>query len=496
MKFRKPPKRGIAACLAGLALAALIGAAALTATSCAHEQAKGKGDSVAQTAKGPGGPPPGAPAGGPPPSGQRPSGQPPAGAPPSGPGGPGGPGGVQAQEPTEIAATYSVVGKSEKKSGQSYASTKADSSAVYVASSGSLELADSSIVKSGKSSNEETSSFYGLNAGLLAASGAKVSISGSSIATSGAGANAIVATGDGTKVVAKGLKIRTSADSSRGLHATMQGSIYAEDIDIETKGIHCAALATDRGSGRVEAKGGSVATSGADSPAFYSTGEIIAASMKARATGSEAAVVEGKNSISLVDVELSGAKKCGVMLYQSFSGDAETGTASFSMEGGSLEAATGPLFYVTNTKATVSLNAVKAKAASGIIAKASSDRWGNSGSNGGELSMKAVSQALSGDLIAESGSSIALELAKGSSLSGAISGASLSLGEGCAWTVTKDSKLAVLASSDNCGAAELLSRIADGGHTITYDAGAKGNAALGGKSYDLAGGGKLKPAGA
>jgi hypothetical protein len=40
----------------------------------------------------------------------------------------------------------------------------------------------------------------------------------------------------------------------------------------------------------------------------------------------------------------------------------------------------------------------------------------------------------------------------------------------------------------------LVSRIADGGHRISYDAAAEANAYLGGKTYDLSGGGKLVPA--
>jgi hypothetical protein len=485
--------------LALLALAALIGASALVASSCAHEQSKDKpafarrgGGPGSQSGQGsapegqggPGGPPPDGAmggAGGLPPDGQ------------GGPGGPDGAGGPQAKEPTKIAATYSVVGRSEKKSGVDYKASAADSSAVYVGQGGSLELSKTSIAKSGKASNNDESSFYGVNAALLVGSGGALSLSDAKIVTSGEGANAIVATGEGTKVVAKGLTIRTSANGSRGLHATMKGSIEAEDVDIETKGEHCAALATDRGEGTIAVTGGALSTAGEGSPVIYSTGEISATKVIGRATGSEAAVVEGKNSIALVDSELYGAKLRGVMLYQSFSGDAGTGTASFTMTGGALEAAAGPLVYVTNTDAVLSLKAVKAKAASGILFKAGSDRWGRKGSNGGHLRAVAESQELSGDIVVESGSSISLELAKGSSLSGKIQGASLSIGEGCSWKVTGDSRLVAIALPES-DIATLVSRIADGGHQVSYDQAAEANAWLGGKSYDLAGGGKLAPA--
>lgn len=48
------------------------------------------------------------------------------------------------------------------------------------------------------------------------------------------------------------------------------------------------------------------------------------------AAGSECAVVEGKNSITLNTTSLTGNVKNRVMLYQSFSGDANTGIARFN----------------------------------------------------------------------------------------------------------------------------------------------------------------------
>jgi hypothetical protein len=462
------------------ALASVIATASLLASACAHQQAKDR-PAFAQ-GNGENGMPPG-----PPPNGE--GGNPP-GSPPDGKGEAGSPGGQLARAPDKIAATYSVIGRSDTKGGVNFIASAKDSSAVYVGSGGTLSLSNSKLTKSGKASNNDQSSFYGVNAALLAASGAQVGLAGLQITTKGEGANAIVATGSGTRIIARGLKIRTSENGSRGLHATMQGVIEAQDVDIETKGEHCAALATDRGEGTVRVTGGQLVTSGEGSPCIYSTGSISATKIAGRATGSEAAVVEGKNSIVLVDAELYGARRCGVMLYQSFSGDAGTGTASFDMTGGSLEAATGPLVFVSNTSAKLSLKSVKAKADSGVLFKAGADRWGRRGSNGGHLTAAAEAQTLEGDILVESGSSISLELTKGSSMQGKIDGASLSLGKGCRWKVTGDSKLVAVAVPES-DIATLISRIEDGGHRISYDAEVTENAWLEGKSYDLTGGGKL-----
>jgi hypothetical protein len=77
-----------------------------------------------------------------------------------------------------------------------------------------------------------------------------------------------------------------------------------------------------------------------------SSADIRAENATFIATGSEGAVIEGRNSIKLKDCDMSGAKKCGVMIYQSFSGDAEGREGSFSMDGGSLSTTDGPPFFV------------------------------------------------------------------------------------------------------------------------------------------------------
>jgi hypothetical protein len=117
-------------------------------------------------------------------------------------------------------------------------------------------------------------------------------------------------------------------------------------------------------------------TAGDDSPGIYSTGNITVSNATLLSTGSEAAVIEGKNSISLNNVTLSGMKKCGAMLYQSFSGDADVETSSFTMNGGSLKDEVGPLFYITNTQSIIELKDANLTAASGTLLRANADRWG------------------------------------------------------------------------------------------------------------------------
>lgn len=395
-------------------------------------------------------------------------------------------------------------GTSETQDGQSYASTNADQSALCAINGAALTLTDATIAKSGETSSADQSSFYGLNAAVLAGSGSTVSISGGTVTTDGAGTNGVFSTGDGTTVSLSDLTIDANGDGAHAVMATLGGTMTLTNVTMNTTGAHSGAVATDRGSGTIDMTGGSVTTSGQDSPGIYSTGAITVTNATISASGAEAAVIEGGNTITLTDTNLSSsiADKWGVMIYQSFSGDAEGLDGTFTMTGGSLvySAANGPLFFVTNANAYITLSGVEVSAASGTLLQAgATDRWGTSGANGGTVYLTADAQTLTGDLVADSISALHVTLQNGSTLTGAINAAntaqsiSLTLDTGSTWTVTADSYLTSLADVDGIDGASIRNIIGNG-HTVYYDASDAANSALAGQTYTLAGGGTLHPA--
>jgi hypothetical protein len=246
-----------------------------------------------------------------------------------------------------------------------------------------------------------------------------------------------------------------------------------------------------------------VVCSGQNSPALYSTGTITVTGGTYKATGAEAAVIEGANSIILNDVDLSStfADKWGVMIYQSMSGDAEGTEGAFTMTGGSLAltAATGPLFYVNNSTSIINLSGVDVSVGSGVLVNAAAGNWGTSGSNGGTVMLTADAQSLTGDVVADNISSVDLTLKNGSSLVGGINAdntakeARLTLDAGSTWNVTADSYLTSMTLSGGVSGTA-ITNITGNGHTVYYGSSDAANSALGGKTYTLSGGGTLKPA--
>lgn len=404
------------------------------------------------------------------------------------------PGGMQpTKTANDFTGTYVLDQAAETSQGQNFSADTADQNTILLKNGASLNMNLAALTKSGDTTSDDGSNFNGQNAVFLASDSTAL-LRNTSLTSSAEGANAVFATGDKSKIIAEHLKIHTTANSSRGLDATYNGTIIASDVDIKTEGAHCAAVATDRGEGNVTVSNSKFATSGEGSPCIYSTGNISINESQGNAAGSEIAVIEGKNSIMLDQADLTGAKKHGIMLYQSFSGDAAEGTAVFRAKDSRLTTtSSGPMFYVTNTNARAVIEHSSLNFTSGILIQAASDHWGNSGSNGGHLTFTAVNQELKGNIIADNISSVDLSLTQKSTLTGAINqdqqaqNAALHLTKASAWDVSADSYLTEFSDED-----QTLQNITSNGHTVYYQNNEK-NAWLSGKTYDLAGGGKLAP---
>lgn len=405
-----------------------------------------------------------------------------------------GPPGMDSGSKAKSTAVYTQNGKTAVKAGQTIIAAKNNQSAVKVSNGGSLTLSNSAINTSGSSSSDDDSNFYGLNAAVLAESFSKIKIADSTIRTSGNGANAVFATGFGSVIDVNNVKIETTNDSSRGLDATLKGTVSAVNVEISTAGMHSAAIATDRGNGTITVTGGTMYTTGIDSPGIYSTGDITVTNATLTATGSEAAVVEGKNSITLKNATLSSVKKRGVMMYQSFSGDAEVGTARFTMEGGSLTAHDGPLFYITNTEAAISLTGTDLTSPSGILLEAGAGNWGTAGKNGADVTFRVNKQTLQGNIVCDPISTVNMYLNNHSTLTGAVNQnntarkVAMNLDNSSHWQVTGISYITSLRNDD-----QTLSNITDNGFTIYYDAADSGNDWLADQTLILQNGGKLTP---
>lgn len=374
----------------------------------------------------------------------------------------GAPGGQQgAPDSYDAANEYNEDAESD---GESFVSTGTDENAVLVDSGAKVTIKNAQISRqSSDSTGGDNSSFYGIGAAVLAKDGA-VNVSDSEITTDAAGAAGVFAYGDGTAYVSD-TTITTQQDTSGGIHVAGGGTLYAWNVNAETSGESSAAIRSDRGGGTIVAEGGTYTSNGVGSPAIYSTADIAVSDAQLTANGSEAVCIEGLNSIHLFNSDLTGnmaddeQNDCiwNVILYQSMSGDSEVGNSTFEMEGGSLTAKNGGMFYTTNTESTFLLSGVDIAYAddSEFFLRCTGNEnrrgWGSVGSNGADCLFTAKEQEMQGDVVWDSVSDLDFYMTDGSTLTGAVVDDESCAGEGgdgvCNFYISDDSTWVVTGDS-------------------------------------------------
>ena len=406
----------------------------------------------------PGGAPGGQPGNGGSSDAQQPGGTP-DGQPGSAPGGM--PGGMNGQ-PDSYDAVQSL-SEDAAISDETIESTGTDENALLV-TGGTVTVDNATVTRaSDDSTGGDASSFYGVGAAILA-TGGTLTVSNSEITTDANGGAGVFAYGDAVVTVSD-TTISTSKDTSGGVHVAGGGTLYANNLTVTTEGASSAAVRSDRGGGTLVVDGGSYTASGSGSPAVYVTADVTLSNAALTATGSEALCLEGLNSVSLTDCDLTGDMPdqdqndttWTVILYQSMSVDSEVGKGTFTMEGGSLTSLNGGLFYTTNTESEFSLRNVTLTAADDsefllrCTGNANQRGWGQTGANGADCTFTAAEQTMDGDVIWDSISNLGLNLTEGSVLTGAILDDESCAGEGgdgaCALTIDATSKWIVTGDS-------------------------------------------------
>ena len=166
-----------------------------------------------------------------------------------------------------------------------------------------------------------------------------------------------------------------------------------------------------------------------------------------------------------------------VMIYQSMSGDADVGTSTFTMTGGSLTAKNGDMIYVTNTHCVLTLSGVTVKNEDSdayllyAVGNSASHGWGTAGSNGAQVEFTADAQTLEGDIAVDTISTLDMTLKNGSVFTGTVNiieneqggtavenNAVITVEAGCTWNLTGNCTITSLTNNGT---------INFGGYTIT-----------------------------
>ena len=374
--------------------------------------------------------------------------------------------------------TYSAVReitKDEDLTDGQYESTKADENVISVSGNVTSTLSGITVNKTGDSDGGDNTSFYGTNSAIIVKGGANVTIKNATITTNATGSNGVFSYGgsattnnsssDNTTINITDSIITTSKDNSGGIMTTGGGKMNATNLKITTAGRSSAAIRSDRGGGTVTVNKGTYKTTGPGSPAIYSTANITVKNATLISTASEGVVIEGKNSVTLENVELTDTNDQlngqsttykNIFLYQSMSGDAADGEAVFTSKNSTITTNKGDSFYVTNTTAIINLedNKLTNKDSTGNFLRIQKDSWGNSGSNGGNVTLNLTKQEINGNIVVDSISKLTMKLSNESTFKGTINNSnegeiSLTLDKSSTIALTGDSYLTSLENADS-----------------------------------------------
>ncbi len=331
------------------------------------------------------------------------------------------------------------------------------------------------ITKTGDDDGDEAD-FYGTNAAVYAEEGATLNLDDITVECNGQHANAVFSYGEGTTVNIANSTINTTSNTSGGIMVTGGGVLNATDVTVHTTGNSSAPIRSDRGGGTQVVKGGSFTSDGKGSPVVYSTANVEVSDATMKSNSSQGVVVEGKNSVALTNCNLTANNNSknsdksdwyqAVMIYQSMSGDAAVGQASFSAKEGSITNENGDVFFVNNTVCSISLQgvAITNNDTSGNFLRAAAAGWGTEGSNGGQVTINASKQEIAGNMLVDTVSNLNLHLTDGSAYVGAINPEAggevfVEVADGSTWELTGDSHI----SSLTCAANGISLK----GHTLT-----------------------------
>lgn len=379
---------------------------------------------------------------------------------------------------TSSVTTYSSVKKitsNENINSGNYISKTKDENAILVSGNIKSTLSNITVTKTGDSDGGDNTSFYGTNSAIIAKDKATLNIKNAKITTNATGANGVFSyggsattnnsTSDNTTINISDSTIETTKDNSGGIMTTGGGIMNATNLNITTAGTSSAAIRSDRGGGTVTVNKGTYQTSGKGSPVIYSTANITVKNATLVSTASEGVVIEGKNSVNLENVKLTDTNNTlngqsttykNIFLYQSMSGDAANGNAVFISSNSTIITNKGDSFYITNTAATINLknNTIINNDSTANFLRIQKDSWGNSGSNGGTVTLNLTNQKVNGNIVVDSISKLTMNLTNNSSFTGSINKnnegeVSLVLDKTSTITLTGDTYVKSLSNADS-----------------------------------------------
>ena len=393
-------------------------------------------------------------------------------------------------------ATYFVDGNEEKDQYRSHVSLESfesGSSAVYATNGVHLVLTRMRLNKTSGSISDTDRRETGKNSVVLADGGSNVIMEFCEVNSHTQG-DGVSASGEGTKVSIQEGSVTTSRVGAAAVNATNKSTIIVYKTNINTYSNQSPAFYASK-DGKVEITEVMGENSGQASPSFYASGGAIKAEKcKMSSTKWTIGSVDG-GMLELTGNELKSGSVSGFLVYGADGKDRDSrSSGKLILRKNKINVSDGPLIFVTNADAEISLSGNKITYRNDEIITVKADEWGTKNHNQGNAVINIENQTLSGDIYVDSISGLTLTLAKGGNLNGKVTGDAtprrdikVFMKKGSKWSLKGDCYISSISFEQPL---EKGLKQLKGKHVIYYDSAV--NADLGGKEYKT-GGGVLRP---
>jgi len=349
-----------------------------------------------------------------------------------------------------------TISSSTTASNKTYSSSAASENALLVEGWDST-LTNITVEKTWDSDWWDSADFYGTNAAVMVKDGS-LTIKDSTITSNASHWNAVFAYGEGSVVISDST-ITTKKDTSWWIMVTGWWTLVANDLIVTTAWNSSAPIRSDRWWGTMTVNGWTYTSNWVGSPAIYSTADITVNDATLVSNVSEWVVVEGKNSVTLnnVDVTSNNTKHNWksttykwIFLYQSVSWDAEEWTAEFEAKDSNIVTKNGDTFFVTNTSAKITLENNTITNSVWDFLRIEAWAWWKTWSNGWNVVLTLINQDAEWDIIVDDISSLEMNITDGSNYEWAINtdnasdDITVTLDKTSTWTLTADTYITSL----------------------------------------------------
>ncbi|KAJ5547320.1 hypothetical protein N7494_004905 [Penicillium frequentans] len=382
---------------------------------------------------------------------------------------------------------------------------KSNDTSVLIATHGSVvNVKDTEVIKFGYSSNLVQSSFFGVNAAVLAANHSQLYLSDVNITTHNGAAN-IYAYGSDTLIDAENIWLYSSGPTAHGLYASGNGTINARNVQVYSGGNRCSAFSGDNPAGYLYIRDSVAHTGGIGSAIGFVLGEMNLTNVVGSADRSPAFFTIGGAVGSCTNCELTAGLLAGLII---FSLGKSSGVNYFYLDHSRIVVnhETAPALWFGSVVGEVYVRHTEFVTNSGLLAIANYstitqefDFYGGYVDNPSAIStadgrVYVEDSTLNGDLVAYNGSTLGLHLSDNSFWTGkgyiGYGNAELgvALDASSIWNVTGNTALLNLTNADGT-----FSNVRGNGFSITYNESAPANRPLRGRTFKLKGGGTVSP---